>query len=241
MKNNKICYWRRLKGNVLGVPKKSIENPKFVFSFFIIMVISSAGVWVPWAFSLELSSVCNISQESLVLKEDSFIKKRELELGVYKAVLFEKSNTTHLDSTKLKESIYLACDYISSLPVTLFQGFAVFMFNLGILGGIAFDFFMTQGPKKYEKNDLTPDKLNEERVNDFAGFSAWIVAFILSFYGLTAPTSFSFFTLVGTVIAVSLWICVNHNKADFRQPKTNPGNIVAENDNIKPLAGGGLK
>ncbi|MGF1720334.1 hypothetical protein L4D20_09890 [Vibrio kyushuensis] len=241
MNNEVVCYWKRLRRNIKNVPRKSIENPKFVFSFFIIMVISSAGVWVPWAFNLELSSVCNVNNEELVLEYDNFLKKEKIDVGPYRAVLFEKTDLTSVDVSQLKLSIISACDYIGSLPVTLFQGFAVFMFNLGILGGIAFDFFMTQGPKKYERNDLTQDKLNEERVNDFAGFSAWIIAFILSFYGLISPTSFSLLSLLGALISVSLWICVNHNKAEFKQPKANPGNIVAESDNTKPLAGGGLK
>ncbi|HAS6220677.1 TPA: hypothetical protein RQJ75_003496 [Vibrio vulnificus] len=242
MSDNVICYWKKLSKNIKSVPGKSIENPKFVFAFLIIMAISSAGIWVPWAFNLELSSVCNIKPDSLVLKDDFFSEKYTAEIGSYQATLYEKTNSISHDANKLKESIDYACKYVGGLPVTLFQGFAVFMFNLGILGGIAFDFFVTQGPKRQERNNLTEEKMNEERVNEFAGFFTWIVAFVLSFYGLTSPTNFDCLTFLGALISVSLWVCVNYNKAEFKQPKPTPGNITAEGiDSNENLSGEGLK
>ncbi|WP_413698552.1 hypothetical protein ACLKMH_12965 [Psychromonas sp. KJ10-10] len=229
-------YWKTLKKTVKAVPGKSLCNPKFVFSFLIIMLISSSGVWAPWAFNIDLSSVCNTEVESFNdLSLYKYNEKNSVELGGYFIGIGETTSTSisqPINDLNLIKSLNDSCQYISSLPIILFQGFAIFMFNLGLLGGIAFEFFVGQGPKKYEDLNFDEKEINKMRINEFAGFFAWLLAFVLSFYGLKEPTTTSVLSLFGSVISVSLWICTNYNKAQFQEPEPNPENIEAgANDN----------
>jgi len=248
-------YWSVLRDMAKGVPKKALCNPKFVFSFFIIMSISSAGVWAPWAFEIDLSSVCNTTIGTT--KETSSVKtyteNNTLELGSafvgWGDVKTEPpspdtQNPQRAVSLSLTESLKQSCAHISSLPIILFQGFAIFMFNLGLLGGIAFEFFVGQGPKKYEQLDFDELKINKMRTNEFAGFFAWLVAFVLSFYGLKEPTTTSILSILGSFIAISLWICTNYNKTEFKQSPPKPSNIEAGGDGVgneTELTGAGLQ
>ncbi|WP_435237536.1 hypothetical protein ACR30L_08250 [Psychromonas sp. PT13] len=247
MAENKENYWLCLRKECLKVPFKAVKNPKFVFSFLIIMIISSGGIWAPWAFSLDLSSACN--SEVNVVNNNVQVQSENIELAGYYfnwgATVTSTATSTYNIST-LKESLENSCEFISSLPVVLFQGFAIFMFNLGILGGIAFEFFVKLGPDKYDELE-TDHCINKNRTNEFAGYFAWLIAFVLSFYGLKEPTTTSYLAMIGSFIAISLWIITNYDKADFKDRPVSPGNIEAagsrssSKSSKEKLPGEGLK
>tara|TARA_Y100000310_G_scaffold103220_1_gene101485 strand:- start:6069 stop:6728 length:660 start_codon:yes stop_codon:yes gene_type:complete len=218
-------YWLKLIKAGWSVPGKAFRNPKFVFSFFVIMIISSAGIWAPWAFDINLSSVCN---DPILLDSETKASKANEGALLHNQKVLEES-----------------CAYVSRQSTILFQGFTIFMFNVGILGGVAFDSFVNQGIKKYEKLDFDKNKIDDLRMNEFAGFFFWVIAFILSFDGLKHPVDISCFALIGTFISISLWICVNYSKTEFNQPIPDPNNIEANSKGNKStdveLEGSGLE
>lgn len=54
-------HWGELFFYIIKVPFLVIKNPKFVFPFLIIMLISSSGVWAPWAFEIDLPDYHRVS------------------------------------------------------------------------------------------------------------------------------------------------------------------------------------
>lgn len=244
-KTDHLHYWKSLWSSGKNVPKKAAGNPKFVFSFFIIMAISSAGVWAPWAFEINLSPAC--SHETIVDDSahniDSKIKVDE-NSGVLQPGLsgFGSGNIASTGDVKSykSSSVINSCDETEQNKAVLFPGFAIFMFNLGLLGGIAFEFFARQGPQKYHELDFDKVKINELRINEFGGFFIWLFAFILSFYGLKEPTTQSIAPLLGSLLSLALWVFTNYDKTEFQQPEPEPSNIEAGNEQ-QELQGDGLK
>ena len=144
-------YWFLLWNFLLSVIYEVIQNPKFIFSFLVIMLISSAGIWAPWLYSLDLSPVC----ETIVPTN---------------AVITTTSGGV-IHSDKIVESVNVVCLYISSLDITLFQNFSLFMFNLGLLGGIAAEFFIqkkddSECEKNISSDDLLTDDGSDSRVKE---------------------------------------------------------------------------
>ncbi len=230
-------HWKTLRKEFLDVPGKAFSNPKFVFSFLVIMFISSAGVWAPWAFSINLAAVCH---DNLLKSKEEVVSVAtkgsptagDLAAGNPVTDSPTAANSSYSSSKEIINSenyaaLKLSCEYVSKKPINLFQGFAIFMLNVGLLGGVAFDFFIKQGPRKYEELDYDPNKIDKMRVNEYAGFFAWVVAFVLSFDGLKHPVELSVFALFGTFISLSLWVCINFSKAEFETPEEDPNNIEA--------------
>ena len=109
---------------------------------------------------------------------EKYNEKYNVELAGYYVGVGELSESVStvtsqpIGDLNLIKSLNQSCGYINSLPIILFQGFAIFMFNLGLLGGIAFEFFVGQSPKKYEDLNFDEMKINKMRMNEFAGFFA---------------------------------------------------------------------
>lgn len=203
-------YWFLLWNFLLSVIYEVIQNPKFIFSFLVIMLISSAGIWAPWLYSLDLSPVC----ETIVPKN---------------AIITTTSGGI-IHSDKIVESVNVVCLYISSLDITLFQNFSLFMFNLGLLGGIAAEFFIqkkdnSECEKNISSDDLLTDDGSDSRVKEYAAFFLWVVAFILSFFALKNPTDDSPQVFWGGVLSIFLWIFTNIRKKEYIV-KTDANNIV---------------
>jgi hypothetical protein len=193
-------YWFLLWNFFLSVIYEVIQNPKFIFSFLVIMLISSAGIWAPWLYSLDLSAVC----ETIVPTN---------------ATLTTASRGI-IHSNKIVESVDVVCLYISSLEITLFQNFSLFMFNLGLLGGIAAEFFIQKKDNsECEKNISSDDSLTDDgsdgRVKEYAAFFLWVIAFILSFFALKNPTGDSPQVIWGGVLSIFLWIFTNIRKKEY--------------------------
>ncbi|SBS27241.1 hypothetical protein MSP8887_00584 [Marinomonas spartinae] len=248
VKNNFFDHWKLILNSGLKVPGRAFSNPKFVFSFLVIMVISSAGVWAPWAFDINLSSVCYVEKKDLenndLIQDGKILNTKPYKLNAKDNELHEIESYKEPLPSKL-EVLKDACAYVSEIPIILFQGFAIFMFNLGLLGGIAFEFFINQGLQRYQELKFDDEKINKLRLNEFAGFFVWVVAFVFSFYGLKEPTTTSYLSILGSFLALSLWICCNFNKAVFEHSKPNPENIEAGGvfgeDTESELEGDGLK
>ncbi len=196
-----FIYWFLLWNFCITVIYEVIKNPKFIFSFLVIMLISSAGIWAPWLYSLDISPVCETA-----VPTGSYVTTPS---GVI------------VDSTKIVESVNIVCLYLSSLEITLFQNFSLFMFNLGLLGGIAAEFFI-QKKDGFElddgisSNELTNGKGSDSRVKEYAAFFLWVVAFILSFFALKNPTGDSSQVIWGGVLSIILWVCTNIRKKEYR-------------------------
>ncbi|EBH0345249.1 hypothetical protein FJ746_09600 [Salmonella enterica] len=194
----------------LSVIYEVFQNPKFIFSFLVIMLISSAGIWAPWLYSLDLSPVC----ETIVPTN---------------AIVTTTSGGI-IHSDKIVESVNVVCLYISSLDITLFQNFSLFMFNLGLLGGIAAEFFIqkkdnTECEEKISFNNLETDESSDSRVKEYAGFFLWVVAFILSFFALKNPTGDSPQVFWGGLLSIALWIFTNIRKKEYTV-KTDVNNLI---------------
>jgi len=203
-------YWFLLWNFLLSVIYEVIQNPKFIFSFLVIMLISSAGIWAPWLYSLDLSPVC----ETIVPTN---------------AVITTTSGGV-IHSDKIIESVNVVCLYISSLDITLFQNFSLFMFNLGLLGGIAAEFFIqkkddSECEKNISSDDLLTDDGSDSRVKEYAAFFLWVVAFILSFFALKNPTGDSPQVFWGGVLSIFLWIFTNIRKKEYIV-KTDANNLI---------------
>lgn len=211
-----LYYWAKLIGYICSVAKGALHNPNFVFSFLVIMTISSAGIWAPYLYDLNLSPVCAFSENSISLSVSS------PESSVNAKATDEKTLPSHIGALMKR-----ACDHVDSMPKHLFQGFSIFMFSLGILGGIAFDFFVSQRERVEQEDSLSIEESNMTRTKEFAGFFVWVMAILFSSYGLKQPTVHSSFALFGGVLAVFLWICTHHNKAPFKQKPPEPENIEA--------------
>lgn len=132
-------YWFLLWNFVVSIIYKTIQNPKFIFSFLVIMLISSAGIWAPWLYSLDLSPVCNT-----IIPHGSSIRKVSGEV---------------VDSAQIRAAVNVVCAFLSSQEIFLIQNFSLFMFNLGLLGGIAAEFFINK------KNDLAINERNQSKEN----------------------------------------------------------------------------
>lgn len=223
MSDNKsfLYFWERLFNAGRSVPGRSFSNPKFVFSFLVIMSISSSGVWAPAAFDIDLSPDCELKSNTPANTSSSSIDQKKQSVVKSQKVIIDTCTTKTIES------------------YNFFQGFPVFMFNLGLLGGIAFEFFVRQGPNKYDDLDMNQDEIDVHRMSEFAGFFIWVLAFILSFFGLKEPVSTSSLALIGSFLSVSLWICSNFNKAEFSQEEPDASNIEAGTDDSE-LEGSGL-
>ncbi|MCG9684856.1 hypothetical protein L1D31_20210 [Vibrio sp. Isolate23] len=185
-------YWGELLFGMLKIPFLVIKNPKFVFPFIIIMLISSAGVWAPWAFKIDLSGVCNTNVNEVHVLNNENLKSISVE--------------------RFKVAFDISCDYVKSMDIILMQSFSLFMFNVGILGGIAAEFVLrTKVENERERTD-------SEKVKEYAAFLFWLLAFILSFYGLKEPSESSTMVNIATWLSVSLWICTNYHKKEYEIP-----------------------
>jgi len=186
-------HWIRLGAYIKNVPKLTIKNPKFIFSMLVIMSISSSGVWIPWFFNIDLSMVCNLD----VTKETA-------------AKVFVNQTNAHVFA---QETFNNSCRYVKKLDTRLLQNFSIFMFNLGILGGIAAEYFIRS---KVENRDFENTiKQDEYHVKEYAGFFCWFIALILSFTGLREPMGDSFNVVIASLLSISLWICTNLKRKEY--------------------------
>jgi hypothetical protein len=210
-------HWIRLGAYIINVPKLTIKNPKFIFSMLVIMSISSSGVWIPWFFNIDLSMVCNLD----VNKETS-------------EQVFLNQGDAHLFA---QETFKNSCDYVKKLDTRLLQSFSIFMFNLGILGGIAAEYFIRS---KVENRDFEDTiKLDEYHVKEYAGFFCWFIALILSFTGLREPMGDSLNVVLASWLSVSLWICTNLKRKEYTL--NDAQSILGVNtDGDQKLGGDGL-
>ncbi|ORM68447.1 hypothetical protein [Pantoea rwandensis] len=216
-------YWFLLWNFLLSVIYEVVQNPKFIFSFLVIMLISSAGIWAPWLYSLDLSPVC----ETIVPTN----------------TIITTTSGGIIQSDKIVESVNVVCLYISSLDITLFQNFSLFMFNLGLLGGIAAEFFIQKkDSSECEKNIISDDLLNDDgsdsRVKEYAAFFLWVVAFILSFFALKNPTGDSPQVFWGGVLSIFLWIFTNIRKKEYivnTDANNLVGGIVLDSDKLQGM------
>ena len=205
--------WGELLFNLIKIPFVTIKNPKFVFPFLIIMIISSAGIWVPWAFDIDLSTVCNTSIDADYISKVAALK--DTSIGDFKSAFLT------------------SCNYVRYQEIVLFQSFSMFMFNVGILGGIAAEFVLVQ---RDSKNDSEENKTDSSIIKEYTAFFIWIVAFILSFYALKNPSQSSSYVNLSTWLSVSLWICTNYHKKEYTLPVSNNteafdgGDDVTEDD-----------
>lgn len=220
-------YWFLLWNFVVSIIYKTIQNPKFIFSFLVIMLISSAGIWAPWLYSLDLSPVCNT-----IIPHGSSIRKVSGEV---------------VDSAQIRAAVNVVCAFLSSQEIFLIQNFSLFMFNLGLLGGIAAEFFINK------KNDLAINERNQSkenisidskdnRVKEYGAFFLWILAFILSFFALKNPTGESPQVIWGGVISIFLWIFTNAGRKEYEVEDVHPSNILGgEVVELEKLQGEGLE
>jgi hypothetical protein len=186
-------HWIRLGAYIKNVPKLTIKNPKFIFSMLVIMSISSSGVWIPWFFNIDLSMVCNLEINKKIASE-----------------VFFKQTDAHVFA---QETFNNSCEYIKKLDTRLLQNFSIFMFNLGILGGIAAEYFIRS---KVENTDFEDTiKQDEYHVKEYAGFFCWFISLILSFTGLREPMGDSFNVVIASVLSIFLWICTNLKRKEY--------------------------
>lgn len=183
-------YWFLLWNFFISVIYEMFQNPKFIFSFLVIMLISSAGIWAPWAFSIDLSPVCN----TVVLSD----AKHTI------------PNSVEVTPDNIKNSVNIPCSYLasSSQEIKLFQNFSVFMFNLGLLGSIAAEFFIQ---KRKDVSGVEDDG----RVKEYAGFFIWVITFTLSFYALKNPTGDTFQVILAGFLSIFLWVFTNIRKKEY--------------------------
>jgi len=214
-------HWIRLGVYIKNVPKSTIKNPKFIFSMLVIMSISSSGVWIPWFFNIDLSMVCNLDVDKK-LAEDVFAHQID-------SFIFAK------------ETFKNSCEYVKGLDARLLQNFSIFMFNLGILGGIAAEYFIRS--KVENRNFKDEIQQDEYHVKEYAGFFCWFIALILSFTGLREPMGDSFNVIIASLLSISLWICTNFKRKEYTlndaqsllgvstegQPKLGGEGLVDEN------------
>lgn len=219
-------YWFLLWNFLVSVIYETIKNPKFIFSFLVIMMISSAGIWAPWLYGIDLSPVCNTKVPS------SAVIKNPFGGDIY--------------AEEIKGSISIACSFISSQEITLIQNFSLFMFNLGLLGGIASEFFIQkknnsdcQGDS--EVNEFLQDKIKDDRIKEYGAFFLWVIAFILSFFALKNPTGASSEVIWGCFLSIILWVFTNLGKKEYRVNDIDPNNAVGgEEVFFDKLQGDGL-
>lgn len=183
-------HWFLLWNFFLSVVYEMFQNPKFIFSFLVIMLISSAGIWAPWAFSIDLSPVCN----TVVLPDAKFTTP----------------NSVELTASSIKDSLRISCSYLasSSQEIKLFQNFSIFMFNLGLLGSIAAEFFIQK------RKDISGAE-DDGRVKEYAGFFIWVITFTLSFYALKNPTGDTFQVIIAGYLSILLWVFTNIRKKEY--------------------------
>lgn len=194
------------------------------------MTISSAGVWAPYLYDLNLSPACAFDQEAI-----------KNTTKVYPSYEPSKLHSKEADHPDIEKAMEIACFYSGEMEKKLLQGFSVFMFSLGILGGIAFDFFVSLRERMEEEGDQPIEKVNLIRTREFAGFFLWVMAILLSSYGLKEPTVNNNTVIFGSSLAIFLWICVNHNKAQFKHKPPEPKNIEAGGNEVNhDLTGEGL-
>lgn len=185
MKKDRWGDWRFLYKYVKDVFVHFPENPKFIFFFVMFILITGAGVWIPWAFNIDLTSVC---------------------------MLEEKND-------HVKQALGTVCTYVKGLDVAFFQNFSVFMFNLGVLGTIATEYFF--------KGETDSSVSDGRDLKEVSALFLWVVAFVLSFDSLKNPTGFSWCVALGAILTLFLWVCININKEQYRT-KPNPENMTAE-------------
>ncbi|QQK71686.1 hypothetical protein HG702_09320 [Pectobacterium versatile] len=208
-------YWFLLWNFFVSVVYETIKNPKFIFSFLVIMIISSAGIWAPWLYGIDLSSVCNTTVPS-----DAAIKIVSGEV---------------IHSEKIIDSFSIVCSFTSYQEITLIQNFSLFMFNLGLLGGIAAEFFIQKKSNNeckdsIEKNEATNYEENDDRIKEYGAFFLWIIAFILSFFALTNPTGASPEVILGCFLSIMLWVFTNLRKKEYKVNDVDPNSIVGGKD-----------
>lgn len=211
-------HWIRLFAYLRKVPKSTFKNPKFVFSTLVIMSISSSGIWIPWFFNIDLSMVCNIEVTSDAAQR-TFAKES--------------------DPVTFAQGVFSdSCNYMNHVDTKLLQNFSIFMFNLGILGGIAAEYFIRS---KFETADFdNAVMLDEYHVKEYAGYFCWFVALVLSFAGLREPMGSNVLVIIASWLSVSLWVCTNLTRKEYEIGDAK--SVLGLNDDIGPtIKGSGLK
>ncbi|WP_279624360.1 hypothetical protein [Aeromonas veronii] len=196
MSKEKWKHWIFLYEHIKKVILYFPENPKFIMFFLIFILITGAGVWIPWAFKIDLTSVCVLRGES----------------------------------DDVRQALGTVCLYVKGMDVAFFQNFSVFMFNLGVLGTIATEFFF--------KGETDSSLSDRKDLKEISALFLWVVAFVLSFDSLKNPTGFSWYVALGALLTLFLWICININKEQYKM-KPDPKNVTAENKDFT-LPGSGL-
>ncbi|ELY4034037.1 hypothetical protein ACI1AH_002772 [Cronobacter sakazakii] len=219
-------HWFLLWNFLVCVIYETIRNPKFIFSFLVIMVISSAGIWAPWLYKIDLSPVCNT-----IIPSDAVIN-----ISSGKKILAED----------IRASVSIVCSFTSSQKITLIQNFSLFMFNLGLLGGIAAEFFIQKKNSSEcegdnEQSGTMKDNQSDDRIKEYGGFFLWVIAFILSFFALKNPTGASLEVIWGGGLSIMLWVFTNLRKKEYEVNDMDPSNAVGGKD-VDPgkLKGAGL-
>lgn len=221
-----FTHWFLLWNFLVSVIYETIRNPKFIFSFLVIMVISSAGIWAPWLYKIDLSPVCNTIVPS--------------------NAVISVSSGKNIPAEDIRASVNIVCSFTSSQKITLIQNFSLFMFNLGLLGGIAAEFFIQKKNSSVcedgnEQSETTNDKQSDDRIKEYGAFFLWVIAFILSFFALKNPTGASPEVIWGGVLSIMLWVFTNLRKKEYKVNDMDPSNAVGGKD-VDPskLKGEGL-
>lgn len=219
-------HWFLLWNFLVSVIYETIRNPKFIFSFLVIMIISSAGIWAPWLYKIDLSPVCNT-----IVPSDAVI-------GV--------PSGGNINAEDIRASVIIACSFTSSQEITLIQNFSLFMFNLGLLGGIAAEFFIqkknsSECEDDTKQGETTKDDKSDDRIKEYGAFFLWVIAFILSFFALKNPTGASPEVIWGCLLSIMLWIFTNLRKKEYKVNDLDPSNAVGGKD-VDPnkIKGAGL-
>ncbi|WP_415892546.1 hypothetical protein ACMXYN_15085 [Neptuniibacter sp. PT8_73] len=137
--------------------------------------------------------------------------------GIWAPWLFniDLSGVCYLDVGK-DEGIISArnaiCDFTSRKDVSLFQNFPVFMFNLGLLGTLAAQYYITEKNHQEEADDY---ELVKRELFKVSGLVTWFIALVLSFLALKDPSGFSYGVLISFWLTISIWATMNYSKPDF--------------------------